>query len=50
VDLAFAGEEAVTEQLLRALEPTTLVEVSVVRDEHIPHELRVAEQIQRLGA
>jgi len=50
MEVAFAREQPFAEQHLRPLEPPPLVKVPVVRDEHIPHEIRMAEQVERLGA
>ena len=47
---ALACQEALAEQVLRALEAAALVEVLVVRDEDVADEIRMAEQIQRFGA
>ena len=40
----------VAEQHLGALEATSLVKVPMIRDEHVADEIRMVEQVERLGA
>lgn len=50
VELAFAREEPVAEQHLRALEASPFVKVAVVGDEDLAYEVGVVEQVERLRA
>src|SRR5688572_32798313 len=50
MELVLAREQAVSEQSSRALEAAALVEVLLVRDEHVADQVRMIEQVQVLRA
>src|SRR5436190_22762993 len=44
VQRAFARQQSLTENAPSALETTPLQKIALIRDEHIPHQMRVIEQ------